>query len=637
MLEQFRTFATNRIVRWIFILFLVVPFGLFGIDAYFNRVSSGEALASVGSARISSYEFEQAVRKQADIYRQQFRGNFDASLMENPEIKRAVLDQLVSEKLVSLGADHAGVRLPNKALADRIGSEPFFQEDGKFSPKRYEDIAKSQGLTAPGLDERLRHDYRAQQFRGSITDTAFVPTTTLDNFIRLSEQTREVSVVTFAPEPYLAKVKVTPEQVKAYYDGHAVEFTTPEQVRVEYVELSLDALAAKAEVPAEEVKKAYDEGMTRNQWGKPEERRASHVLLTTAPDAKEADVKAVEAKAQAIAERLRKAPKTFAEVAKKESQDPGSAAQGGDLGFFGKGQMVKAFEDAAFAAKKGEIVGPVKSEFGFHVILVTEVKAAQMKTLAEATPEIEASLKKQVAARKFAESAEAFSNTVYEQSSSLKPAAEALKLPVQQSPWIAKGQRSPTPQLNNPKLVAEIFSDDTIKAKRNTSAVEVAPSMLVSARVLEHKPSELRSLDTVKADIEKRLQREEATKLAKAEGEAKLKLLQEGKDAGVKWPAPLGVNRRKPGGLPQQVVDRAFRVDSGKLPGYAGVESPAGYSLVQVVKAIQPEKIDPAQRDALGEQLRNAVAMQELESTLGAIRERVGVSVKKGALDRKAQ
>jgi len=635
MLEHFRTFATNKIVRWIFILFLVVPFGLFGIDAYFNRVSAGEALASVGSVRISQYEFEQAVRKQADIYRQQFRGNFDASLMDNPEIKRAVLDQLVSEKLVGIGADHAGVRLPDKALADRIGSEPFFQDDGKFSPKRYEEIARSQGLTSPGLDERLRQDYRQQQFRGSITDTAFVPTTTLDNFIRLSEQTREVSVVTIAPETYLAKVKITPEQVKAYYDGHAVEYTTPERVRVEYVELSQDALAARAEVPADDVKKSYDEGMTRNAWGKPEERRASHVLLTVAPDAKEADAKAVEAKAQAIAERVRKAPKTFADVAKKESQDPGSAEKGGDLGFFGKGQMVKAFEEAAFAAKKGDIVGPVKSEFGFHVILVTDVKPAQVKTLAEATPEIEASLKKQVAARKFAESAEAFANTVYEQSSSLKPAAEALKLPVQESSWIPKGQRAPTPQLNNPKLLAEIFSDDTLKAKRNTSAVEVAPGMLVAARVLEHKPAELRPLDAVKGEIEKRLQRDEATKLANAEGEAMLKVLQEGKSDGVKWPAPLAVNRRKPGGLPPQVVDRAFRVDSRKLPGYTGIESPAGYAVVKVLKATQPEKIDPAQRDALGEQLRNAVAIQELESTLSAIRERVGVTVKKGALDRK--
>jgi peptidyl-prolyl cis-trans isomerase D len=635
MLEHFRTFAQNRFVRWIFILFLVVPFGLFGIDAYLNRVSSGEALANVGPAHISTYEYEQALRRQADIYRQQFRNNFDASLMENPEVKRAVLDQLVNEKLVQIGSEHAGVRIPDKALAQRIAAEPFFQENGAFSKSRYEEIAKSQGLTPPGLDERMRADYRLQQFRNSIADTAFVPGTTLDNFIRLAEQTREVSVVNFTPDTYLAKVAITPEQVKAYYEGHVAEFTAPERARVEYVELSVDALAAKAAVAPDEVKKAYEDGMTRNQWGKPEERKASHVLIAVAGDAKEADVKAAEARAQAIAERLRKSPKTFADVAKKESQDPGSAAKGGDLGFFARGAMVKPFEDAAFAAKKGEIVGPVKSDFGYHVIMVTDIHPAQVRTLAEATPEIEANLKKQVAQRQFAEFAEQFSNTVYEQASSLKPAADAAKLPVQVSPWIVKGQGSQVHSLNNPKLLAEIFSDDAIKAKRNTSAVEVAPNMLVSARVIEHKAAELRPLDAVKADIERRLQRQEATRLARAEGEAKLKELEAGKDAGLKWPPALAVNRKKPGGLPPQVVERAFKADTQKLPAYVGVESPAGYSLVQVSKVIKPEKIDEAQRTALASQLREAVSRSELEATLGSIRDRVGVTVRKGALDKK--
>ena len=635
MLEHFRTFAQNRVTRWIFILFLVVPFGLFGIDAYINRASTGEAVASVGPGSISSFEFDQAMRKQADIYRQQFRGNFDGSLMENPEIKRGVLDQLVAERLVDIGAQRAGIRIPDKALAERIAAEAFFQENGKFSKQRYEDLAKSQGLTPPGLDERLRQDFRAQQFRSSIADTAFVPKTTLDSFIRLAEQTRDVSVVNFAPDAFVSKVTVTPEQVKAFYESRAIEFTTPERARVEFVELSVDALAAKAEVPADEVKKTYDDGALRNQWGKPEERKASHVLITVAADAKDADRKAAQAKAQAIADRVRKAPKTFAEVAKAESQDPGSAAQGGDLGFFAPGSMVKPFEDAAYAAKKGEIVGPVASDFGYHVIQVTDVRPANVKSLAEAAPEIEASLKKQIAARKFAESAESFSNMVYEQSASLKPAADNLKLPVLVSPWISKGQPAPVPALNNPKLAAEIFANDSVKGKRNTSAVEVAPNTLVAARVIEHKPAELRPLETVKGDIERRLQREEALKLAKADGEAKLKDLLAGKDVGVKWPAPLAVNRQKQGGLTPPVLDKVFRVDGKKLPAYVGVETPAGYSLVRVSKVTELEKVDEAQRATLGTQLRNAVAVQDLESTLGAIRQRVGVTVRKGAFDAK--
>lgn len=635
MLDTIRNLAQNRVIRWIFIIFLVVPFGLFGIDAYVSSVGAGEAMVSVGNARITQFEYEQAMRRQADIYRQQFRDNFDATLMENPEVKRGVLDQLVAEKLVGIGADRAGVRLPDKALADRIASEAFFQEDGKFSAKRYEDIARSQGLTSPGLDERLRQDYRQAQFRNSIVDTAFVPNATLDNFIRMAEQSREVSVVNFTPDAYMAKVTVTPEQVKSYYDTHTAEFTTPERARVEYVELSSDALAAKAEVPAEEIKRAYEDGMARNQWGKAEERRASHVLIPVAPDAKEADRKAAEAKAQAVADRVRKAPRTFGEVAKKESGDPGSAAQNGDLGFFARGAMVKPFEDAVYSGKKGDILGPVVSDFGYHVILVTDVRPAQVRSLADATPEIEASLKKQIAARKFADSAEQFSNMVYEQSSGLKPAADALKLPVQVSPWLQKGQPAPAGPFKSAKLMSEIFSDDSIKAKRNTAAVEIGTNNLVSAHVIEHKLAELRPLETVKGDIERRLMREEALKLAKADGEAKLKELQAGKDAGVKWPAALAVNRQKPGGLPAQVVDRAFRADSKKLPAYVGVESPLGYSLVQVTKVVQPEKIDEAQRTALGSQLRNAIAATELDSTLGSIRERVGVSVKKGALDSK--
>jgi peptidyl-prolyl cis-trans isomerase D len=295
---------------------------------------------------------------------------------------------------------------------------------------------------------------------------------------------------------------------------------------------------------------------------------------------------------------------------------------------------VKPFEDAAYGAKKDEIVGPVKSDFGYHVIRVTDIKPAKVKSLAEATPEIEASLKKQIAARKFAESAESFSNLVYEQSSSLKPAADELKLTLAQSPWIMKGAPS-VPQLSNPKLMSEIFSDDAVKNKRNTSAVEVAPNVLVSARVIEHKPAELRPFDTVRADIERRLQRDEALKLAKADGEAKLAQLQAGKDAGVKWPAPLAVNRQKSGGLPQPVVDRAFRADAKKLPAYVGAETPGGYSLVQVSKVIELAKVDDAQRSALGNQLKQAVALEELESTLASLRSRVGVSMRKDALESK--
>ena len=631
MLEHFREFANKRIVRLLFALFLIIPFGFFGIDFYFRSPVGGHTLASVGHVRIGQQEFDQALRNQTENYRRQLRGQFDPSIMENPEVRRAVLDGLVSQKLLGVGAERAGIRMGDKQLAERIYSEPFFQVDGRFNRDRYEQIAKSQGMTTVGLDERLRQDYREQQFRGSITDTTIVPRSTLDSFIKLSGQTREVSVVNLAPDAYASKVKVTPEQVKAYYEGHPAEYTTPERVRVEFVELSLDALAARATVSPEDVKKVYDEEVKAGKHGTREERRASHILITAPADAKDDVKKAAEAKAKDIADQVRKNPKSFAEIARKESQDPGSAGQGGDLGFFARGAMVKPFEEAAFAAKKGEIVGPVKSDFGYHVILVTDIKPEKVRSLAEAAPEIEANLKKAKAQAGFPDSVEQLNNIVYEQSSSLQPAAEKLGLPIQQSPWITQGNA--TTQLSNPKLQAEIFSDSSIKGKRNTSAIEVAPNTFIAAHVVEHKAAELRPLDAVRGEIDRKLQRDEAMRLAREDGETKLKSLQEGKDTDLKWPAPLGVNRQKPGGLLPQVLDKVFRADAKKLPAYAGIETLAGYTLVRVSKVVELEKVEDAQRQALAGRLRQAVADEELESTLTSVRDRVGVAVKKGALD----
>jgi len=635
MLETLREFANRRVVQFLLALFLVVPFALFGVDYYFRGPVGGDVVATVGRVRIGAYDFDEALRKQADVYRQQLHGNFDPSLMQNPEVRRAVLDRLIDERLVAIGADRAGIRLSDRQLAEKIVADPRFQQDGRFSKEIYEAIARGNNLTPAGLDERLRQDFAEQQFSGAIFDTAFVPKTTVDGFIRLSEQSRDVSVINFTPDQYLPKVKVTPEQVKSYYDAHPKEFTTPEEVKVDYVELSVDALAAQAAVTPEEVRRYYDEELKKGTFGVPEERRASHILITVAANATDAQRKAAEEKAQKIAAEVRRNPKSFAEVAKKESQDPGSAAKGGDLGFFGRGAMVKPFEDAAFAAKKGDIVGPVKTDFGYHVIEVTDVKPAKVKSLAEATPEIEGILKKQKATGLMAQDAENFSNVVYEQPDSLQPAADSLKLPIRHSDWIQRGRPADPPYLSNPKLEAEIFSDNSIKSKRNTSAIEVSPNVLVSAHVVDHKPAQLKPLDTVKDGIQKRLAEEQALKLASAEGEAKLKALQSGKDPGLQWPETLAVSRQKTGGLYPPVLEGVFRVDPRKLPGYVGVETPIAYSLVKVTKVTEPEKIDEAKRQALTAQLRQAAAAGEFDSALASLRESVGVRVSKDALQPK--
>lgn len=632
MLEFIRQIAKYRIVKILFAVFLIIPFAFFGLESYLRGPVGGDNVASVGPLRINQREFDDAIKAQAENYRAQFGPSFDASLMERPEVRQGVLDRVISEKLVALAAEKSGIRVGDRQLAERIMSEPAFQEDGKFSKARYDAIARAQGWTPQGLDERLRDEMELNLYRDAIAATAIVPRATLDAFIRLSEQSREVSVITIGPDAFLAGVKASEPEVEAYYKANAAEFTNPEQVRVEYVALSVDAMAAKMAAKPEDVQAYYESNKAR--FVQPEERKASHILLTLKPDASEAEKKAAEEKADALLKAVRAKPASFADVAKKESQDPGSAPQGGDLGFFRRGAMVKAFEDAAFAAKKDEIVGPVRSEFGLHIIRVTDVKAEKGKSLAEAAPEIDMELRRAEASRRFADAADTLVNGVYEQSTALAPTAERLGIPVAQSPWFSKAM--PGPLFSNPKLLAEIFSDDAIKARRNTAAIEVRPGVLMAARVIEHKPAELRPLETVKAGIEQKLRREAAMKMAVADGEAKLKAALEGKEEGLKWPSPLAVNRQKPGGLQPAVLDKAFRADAKKLPAVVGVQTPMGYSLVKVSKVIDVEAIDDARRKSLGDQLRQTMAMAELESTLANLRSRFGVSVRKDLVEKAA-
>jgi peptidyl-prolyl cis-trans isomerase D len=296
-----------------------------------------------------------------------------------------------------------------------------------------------------------------------------------------------VSEARIAAQQYLPQVKIDDAKLKEYYDANAAEFRRPERLRAEYVVLSAEQLAKNEQVSEADLRAAYKERM--DKMTEAEQRRASHVLVKTREEADK------------VAAELKKNPARFADLAKKQSQDPGSAEKGGDLGWFGRGMMVKPFEDAVFTMKQGETSGPVQSDFGWHVIRVTGVRAAKSRPFEDARGEIEAELKKARAAKRFNEAADSFQNMVYEQSDSLKPVAERFKLPVQTTGWIVKSSAQELGALDNPKLVAALFSADSVQNKRNTDAIEVAPATLVAARVAEYQPAAQRSLDEVRQEL----------------------------------------------------------------------------------------------------------------------------------------
>jgi peptidyl-prolyl cis-trans isomerase D len=434
----------------------------------------------------------------------------------------------------------------------------------------------------------------------------------------LESQKREISDAPLRAEQYLAQAKVDDAKVKAYYDANPAQFSAPERVRAEYVVLSAQSLAGQEPVTDEEIRKVYE--ARASQFRVDEQRRASHILVKTK---EEAD--------KLLAE-LKKSPGSFAELAKKHSQDTGSAPNGGDLGWFAKGMMVKPFEDAAFAMKEGQLSGPVQSEFGYHIIKLTGVQAGKARPYEEVKKELGEQIARDKGARKFAEQAEAFSNLVYEQPDSLKPAAERFKLKVQTTGWVTKSASQELGALDNPKLLSALFSPDSIKNKRNTDAIEVAPSTLVSARVLEYQPARQRSFDEAKGEITDLLRKRQAAELAQKDGEAKLQALRKGQDPGIKWGNPRAVSRREPGGLPQEVLRQVVAADVAKLPAYVGVPVPdAGYVLLRISKVIDPDPKQLAEDKSVAQLYGGA----QYEALLASLREHASIDVKKENLEKK--
>ncbi|MBI2312139.1 MAG: SurA N-terminal domain-containing protein [Betaproteobacteria bacterium] len=611
---------------------IILPFAFWGVESY-RRVGDSNFVASVGDDEISVQEFEAALKDQQDRLRTLMGRNFDPALFERPEFRLSLVENLVRQRLLSREAVGAGLAVSDVQLASIIQQIAAFQQDGRFSKQRYENVLRNQGMTPLNFEARLKQELAVQQLTDAYAQNTFLPAAVIDRIIRLNEQQREVSVAHIAPDSYLARVKVEPTEAKAYYDGHLPEFGVPEQVRIEYLTLSADSLLGQVQVTPEELTKYYEE--REKEFGKAEERQASHILITAGQGASEADRAAALKKAEDLLRQVRQAPNKFAELAKQHSQDPGSAANGGDLGYFARGAMVKPFEDAVFQMKPNEILGPVQSDFGYHVIKLTGIRPGKVAGFDEVKDRIEQEVRKQKAGKKFAEAAEGFSNMVFEQGESLKPAAEAFKLPIQQSSWLSRaGGEVAFP--GNEKMLAAVFSEDVLKNKRNTEAIEVAPNTLVSARVIEHRPASTRPFDEVKADVTRRLARQKAGELALKEGGEKLAALAEGKDPGVGWSKPVTVSRQQAPGMPEAIYGKVFGASPAKLPAYVGAENPqGGYILARVSRVAEVASIDDVKRRAYAQQVRQMLGQEELGAYVASLRKKTEVKIRQELLEKK--
>ncbi|MGC2518425.1 MAG: SurA N-terminal domain-containing protein [Burkholderiales bacterium] len=621
--------GNKRLVQVVLAL-IVIPFAFWGVNFYQNAFTGGNVVASVEGQKITEQEFGEALRQQQERLRSLLGRNFDPALLDAPEMRLELLEGMISQRLLTQYAFRHNMTIGDEQLRETISSIPAFQEDGRFSKARYEAMLSAQGYSPLSFEASLRRDLVLQQLTGALADSGIASKAAAREIALLRAQQREVSEHVIPAESLLAQVKVAPEAVRTFYDGNPGRFQLPEQVQVEYVVLNNDALTAAEQVPPEEIKAYYEANAAK--FGEPEQRRASHILISFKSGASEAEKAGARAKAERILAQVRKSPGSFAELAKKNSDDSGSAAKGGDLGFFSRGMMVRAFEDAAFRLRPNEISEPVESEFGFHIIRLTAIKPGKMKSLEEARPEIERELKKQHATKRYAEAAEAFSNLVYEQSDSLKPAAEKFKLPIRQADGVTR-QSSPVEVLNNPRVLAALFADDAIKNRRNIEAIEVGQNTLVSARVIDHKPAAQRPFDEVKGEIAGQLARQEALALARKRGAERLEELKKGNAAAASFGSAKLVSRDNLQGLGAE-ASAVFRADASKLPAYVGVDSPNGYTLYRIGRVIDVQPDEARQRSVQAE-LGRVNGGEELRSLLAGLRANSKVEINKSLLEKK--
>jgi len=629
-MSMFDIVRNNKRITQVFLALITLPFAFWGVESYVRNVDSDSEVATVGEARVTLQEFQTARREQQEVAMRQL-GKVDPAVFDTPQMRRAILDSLITQRLLAERARKARMSVSDQQLVQFISTVPTLQENGKFSKERYAALVAGQNMSKEMFEARLRQDLAMQQLTIPVSEGSLPGQAASARWIATQLEQREVSEAALIPDAYAKQVKLAADAAQKHYDANRKQYETREQVRAEFLVLSRDEIAAQTTPSDSDIQAAYKGNESRLK--SPESRRASHILIKAGSGA---DEKAAKEKAEGILAQVKKSPADFARLAKQHSQDPGSADNGGDLDWFSRGAMVKPFEDAVFDMKEGQISELVRTDFGFHIIRLAGIRGERVKPLAEVRDELVAELKRDAGMKRYNEAAEAFGNMVYEQSDSLKPAADKWKLAVRQSPWLAKGGQLPSP-FDNPKLATAIFGDDAVKQKRNTEAVEIGSGVLVAARVVEHKPAALQPFASVRAEIEKLLVQQEAARLAIEDGKAKLAKLQKGEPVSLKWGPVASLRRSDRLPLAPESVSAVFAADAAKLPAYAGTPHPGkGYALYRIsaVKAAGNPKDDP-RTAALQQNYSRTIAEEEFSAWLATLRREHPVKINTAALEAK--
>ncbi len=579
MLQNIRDNSQGWIAKTI-IGIIIMLLALTGFDAIFNAASNSRNAAEVNGEEISLDELNQAMNMQRRQLAQQLGGNFDPSMLDDKLVRESALRALIDRALLLQGARDADFAFSETALDQLILQTPEFSVDGAFNAARFDQVIQQMGYTRLQFRDLMKQEMLIGQLRAGISGSGFVTDEQIEAFARLEQQTRDFATIAIPADT--AAVEVSDEEARQHYEQNTDRYRSPEQVVLEYVELKKNAFFDQVEVSDEEINDLYQQRIANLA----EQRRAAHILIE-AEDASDSDARA---QIDEVAERL-KAGENFAALAKELSEDPGSANDGGDLGFAGPGVYDPAFEDSLYALEEGQVSEPVRSDFGWHLIKLLGVQSPEVPTLDSLRPELVRELKAQQVEQRFVEASKQLEDTAFESSDLAQPAQE-LGLSVQTTE--AFGREGGEGVAANRQVIQAAFSEEVLVDGLNSGVIELDPDTTVAVRVKQHLKPEVLPFDEVKDDIVAQLQHSKAADQAKQASEQLIATLRDGGEASGQWQSVEAASRSQEGVDPE-VLQQVFRMpkpEASDTPSYGNVRLSSGdYVVVRLSGVSEPESV----------------------------------------------
>ena len=559
MLQLIRDNATGWIA-WGIVILISIPFALWGIHQYVTPDSS-VAVATVDDTEIGYYDFQRRYARR----RQQVQSMLGARLLgedEESRLRREVLDGMIDSQVVISSGMNAGMRVGDEQLANTIQTQEVFRSGDGFSQNAYESWLRSQGYSAGGFEEELRRSLLEQQIALGVSGSDFMPTGELRDSVRMRLQKRTFSLLTI-PASDFAGTEPAESEIAAHFERHRDAYMAPERLRLRYLEISMDEIAAGIKVDDDELRALFE--AERERFVTPEKREVSHILISVPADADSTAEEEARARLAALRSRI-EVGESFEDLARDNSDDPGSATVGGSLGFIERGVMVPPFEEAAFALAPGELSEPVRSSYGWHLIRVTSVQGSRRATFEEVREQVLAQYRAREAERIYVEHAETLANVTYEHPESLEAGAQELGLSIRETSPVTRAGESDDPIASQPAVVAAAFSSDVLDEGNNSDPIEFESGRMVVVRAFDHEPPRALALDEARPQIIETLQAEARRGAVTERGRDVLAELRGGRDAGavaadtgLEWSRFEDVGRAG-GELSERLLEVAFRM-----------------------------------------------------------------------------